>query len=280
MKRILMIAAALASLAFAVAPSTTQAATSVGFSVRIGDPYRGTSIRFQSEPDLVLVPRSHVYYVRDYDRDIYRYGGAWYFVEDGYWYRARSYRGPFYRVDFRFVPREVYMVPTGYRRHWGGSYGYYGGRQTWYRDSEYRGYRMRDRYGNYRDRSNQDSYNRDPYNRDRVYQNQDPRYQNQDPRYRNQDPRYQGQDPRDRNQDPRYRDNGAGSGSRDQTQDRNRSDVRNSFPDQNNNGVDDRTENQNQDRGQGRSHGNNGRHNGHGNRQDNGNGNGRGNGGN
>ncbi len=252
MKRILMIAAALASLAFAVAPSTTQAATSVGFSVRIGDPYRGTSIRFQSEPDLVLVPRSQVYYVRDYDRDIYRYGGAWYFVEDGYWYRARSYRGPFYRVDFRFVPREVYMVPTGYRRHWGGSYGYYGGRQTWYRDSEYRGYRMRDRYGNYRDRSNQDSYNRDPYNRDRVYQNQD----------------------------PRYRDNGAGSGSRDQTQDRNRSDVRNSFPDQNNNGVDDRTENQNQDRGQGRSHGNNGRHNGHGNRQDNGNGNGRGNGGN
>ena len=50
MKRTLMIAAALASLAFVSAPSSSQAA-SVGFSVRIGDPYRGAALHFRSEPD-------------------------------------------------------------------------------------------------------------------------------------------------------------------------------------------------------------------------------------
>ena len=55
MKRTLMIAAALASLAFVSAPSSSQAA-SVGFSVRIGDPYRGAALHFRSEPDYVVVP--------------------------------------------------------------------------------------------------------------------------------------------------------------------------------------------------------------------------------
>lgn len=150
MKRVLLIAAALASLAMA-APSPSQAATSVGFSLRIGDPYRGASVRFRSGPDWVAVPRTRVHYVRDYyDRDMYRYGGWIYLVDDGYWYRARSYRGPFIFVDFRSVPRDIRYIPAGYRR-WDsrGYYGftrdryYYRHNRDWDRD---RDYRVRDRY--------------------------------------------------------------------------------------------------------------------------------------
>jgi hypothetical protein len=161
MKRILMTAAALASLAFAAAPSTTQAATSVGVSIHIGDPYRGGSFHFRSEPDVVLIPGSQVYYVDDYDEygydgydgDLYRYGSWWYLIDDGYWYRARSYRGPFVHVSFRSVPRYVYSVPTRYRRNWGGSYANYGGRWNWYRDSDRRSYTTRNRSYTTRDRN-------------------------------------------------------------------------------------------------------------------------------
>ena len=125
MKRTLMIAAALASLALVTAPSASQAA-SVGFSVRIGDPYRGASLHFRSEPDYVVIPGTQVYYVDDYyDSDLYRYGGWYYLVDDGYWYRARSYRGPFIRIDYRSVPRQFVYVPTNYRRHWGSTSTYF-----------------------------------------------------------------------------------------------------------------------------------------------------------
>jgi ABC-type sugar transport system substrate-binding protein len=67
MKRLLMMAAALASLAFATAPSPANAAD-IGLSIRIGDPYphyRGGYVQYQSSPDVVLIPRTSVYYVRN-----------------------------------------------------------------------------------------------------------------------------------------------------------------------------------------------------------------------
>src|SRR5256885_12313673 len=51
-------------------------------------------------------PGSRVYYVRDYDYDLYRYGGMWYYNYDGGWYRARRYNGPFAYVGYRSVPHE------------------------------------------------------------------------------------------------------------------------------------------------------------------------------
>lgn len=239
MKRILMIAAALASLAFIAAPSTTQAATSVGVSVHIGDPYRGASFHFRSEPDVILIPSSRVYYVDDYDEydygydgDLYRFGGMWYLIDDGYWYQARSYRGPFIHVSFRSVPRAVYSVPTRYRRSWGGSYANYGGRWDWYRDSDRRSYSTRNRSYQTRDRS----YT----TRDRSYQTRD-RYQTRD-------------------QNVRYRDNVStqSRGDESQVRDQNQS----------------RGQDGNSNRGRG--NGNNGR--GNGNKGGNGNGNGHGHG--
>jgi hypothetical protein len=178
MKRMLMIAAALASLAFVAAPSPSQAATSVGFSVRIGDPYRGAAIRFRSEPDYVVVPGTRIYYMEDYyGRDIYRYGGWFYMVdEDGFWYRARSLRGPFFAIDVDILPDVFYDVPAGYYHYWSPERldGYYRtGNRIYYRGGDYGNYRTRDRY-NGGDRyygGGDRNYSRDrTYSRDRGYQ--------------------------------------------------------------------------------------------------------------
>lgn len=172
MKRILLVAVALASMAFVTAPTPSQAA-SVGFSIRIGDRYRGAGLHFRSEPDYVVIPGTDVYYVDDlYDRDLYRYGGWWYLVDDGYWYRARSYDGPFFRIDYRSVPRYFSYVPTRYRRHWGQSSAYfrYRGGNGYYGDRYYQSRDVR-----YRDRDRYYDYNRDRNwnDRDRSYRTRD-----------------------------------------------------------------------------------------------------------
>jgi hypothetical protein len=71
---------------------------------------------------MVLVPETKVYYVRsdDFGSDVYRYGRYWYFVEEGRWYRASGYRGPFHYVRVTSVPRSVLHIPTRYRRNWNG----------------------------------------------------------------------------------------------------------------------------------------------------------------
>ncbi len=116
-------------LSLHLSASKASAATSVSVSLRVGDPYRGPDLVFQDEPDIVVVPGTRVYYIRDYDYDIYRYGSFWYYTYDGNWYRARRYGGPYAFVSYRTVPRAVMVVPVKYRRHWreapGHAYGHY-----------------------------------------------------------------------------------------------------------------------------------------------------------
>ena len=74
-------------------------------------------ISFDTEPDVMVVPGGRgVYYVQDSDADLYRYGSNWYMNYNGDWYRSGSYNGPWVFVGYRSVPRDVYSVPTGYRR--------------------------------------------------------------------------------------------------------------------------------------------------------------------
>ena len=131
--------------------SNAQARTSVSIGLQIGDRYRGPDLYFRDEPRVVVVPGTRVYYMSDYDYDIYRYGRYWYYNYDGGWYRSRSYRGPWIFVGYRTVPREISYVPYRYRRHW-------------------RDFRDDTRYGSYRNRSSRDrNYSRDGgYSRDRY----------------------------------------------------------------------------------------------------------------
>ena len=120
MKRWTIALAALAVGSLVAVTGPAQAGTSVGVSIQVGDAYRGASLDFRSEPDVVVVPATKVYYVQNYGSDVYRYGKYWYFVESGHWYRARSWRGPFVHVHMNSVPRSVRTVPVNYRRNWNG----------------------------------------------------------------------------------------------------------------------------------------------------------------
>ena len=153
MKRSLYAFAAAAMLAATI----TTAAQAADIRVRIGD-RGGNYISFSNEPRVVVIPDTRVYYVRNYDYDLYRYGGYWYYVDDGYWYRASSWRGPFFQVRVSSVPRTVYSVPVRYRRHW---------RNASYDNVNY--YRSRDRYRDrhYRDKNDRDGRDRDGDGRDR-----------------------------------------------------------------------------------------------------------------
>ena len=141
-----------------MAPLSGARAADVSVSLRIGDRYRGSDVYFRSEPRVVVVPGTRVYYVQDYDYDMYRYGRFWYMNSGGNWYRSRTYRGPWIYVGYRSVPVQISYVPQRYRRHWRDF------RDTHYRNTEQRRYRNRDNRWDDRNDQNQDR-NRDRDNR-------------------------------------------------------------------------------------------------------------------
>jgi hypothetical protein len=49
------------------------------------------------------------------DCDMFQYGSYWYVYTGSYWYRARSYSGPYAVISFQSVPNRLYDVPE---RHW------------------------------------------------------------------------------------------------------------------------------------------------------------------
>ncbi len=101
-------------------PAAATAGTSVGWSVTIGNAPPPPVVVFRQEPRVVVVPGSTVYVLHeddDCDYDVFRYGVYWYIFNDGYWYRARTHRGPFAAVSARYVPAAIANVPPRYWRH-------------------------------------------------------------------------------------------------------------------------------------------------------------------
>jgi len=106
--------AAMATLGASVTPAA--AGISADINLRIGNRPPPVVV-FDREPEVVLVPRSRVYYVDREGYDLYRYGRYWYINDNGYWFRASSYRGPFVSLKVSRVPRQIVVVPARYRRH-------------------------------------------------------------------------------------------------------------------------------------------------------------------
>ncbi len=107
-------------VALFAAPLAAHAGTSVGVSVSIGNAPPPPVAVFRQEPRLVVVPNSTVYVVEDEDAvdyDVFRYGVFWYVFDDGYWYRSRTYRGPFRVVSASYVPTAIVNVPPRWWRH-------------------------------------------------------------------------------------------------------------------------------------------------------------------
>jgi hypothetical protein len=114
MKRLI----ALSALAMvATMTSASLAATNIDVSIGIGNAPPPPVVVVREEPRLVFVPGSSVYVVSDrrWDYDTFRYGVYWYAYRGGYWYRARTWRGPYATVVSSRVPRAIINVPS---RHW------------------------------------------------------------------------------------------------------------------------------------------------------------------
>jgi hypothetical protein len=107
-----------AVLLLSLAPASAGGATSVGINVNIGAPPPPVLV-YRSEPRLVLVPGSMVYMVDDdaCAYDFFHVGVYWYISNNGYWYRARSYRGPFAAIAVSTVPPGIFRVPEKRWKH-------------------------------------------------------------------------------------------------------------------------------------------------------------------
>jgi hypothetical protein len=90
---------------------TNEAAAEVSVNINLGPP----PIVVAEPPEVVLVPRSQVYFVPHQDIDVFFYGGFYWSPRGDRWYRAKAYNGPWGVVERRRVPSYVTRVPRDYR---------------------------------------------------------------------------------------------------------------------------------------------------------------------
>ncbi len=89
----------------------TKAEAQVQVNINIGPP----PIVVSEPPGVILVPRSRVYFVPEWEFDIFFYNGYWWSPRGDVWYRAKAHKGPWRIVERRYVPAPVYRIPKDYR---------------------------------------------------------------------------------------------------------------------------------------------------------------------
>ncbi len=87
-----------------------DASAAVSVNINIGPP----PIVVAEPPEVVLVPRTEVYFVPG-DIDVFFFGGYWWSPRGDRWYRAKAYNGPWGIVPGRSVPASVRGVPKDFR---------------------------------------------------------------------------------------------------------------------------------------------------------------------
>jgi hypothetical protein len=147
-----------------IAPA--QAAVSADINIHVGR--RAPAVYFAREPRVVLIPDTEVYCVQDvgYDYDMFRCGDWWYIDDGGYWYRSRSYRGPFVTVSFTSLPWAFRRVPSGFRHQ-----PFRPGQWNWSENRNEGRYQRNNDGRSYQ--GNQYPYRRDDNRRDGSWQNSD-----------------------------------------------------------------------------------------------------------
>ena len=107
--------------ALLLASSPASSAVYYGFTVGVANAPRPPVIRRAREPHALLASDAMVYVVDDaslrFDGDLFHYGQYWFAYTRGYWYRARSHRGPYAVIEVRKVPRAIIGVPRTMWRH-------------------------------------------------------------------------------------------------------------------------------------------------------------------
>src|SRR5438128_419410 len=88
-----------------------SAETYFGFRTGIMNAPPAPVVLARAEPHLIIVPYTRIYKVKDstlhLDGDMFLFAGYWYIFRSGFWYQARTLRGPYRVVDARQVPREI-----------------------------------------------------------------------------------------------------------------------------------------------------------------------------
>jgi len=71
-------------------------------------------IRLGSPAAFVIVPGSPVMYAPSVNSNVFSYQGVYYVFQQGVWYMAPRYGGPWVVVAPEFVPRPLLVVPVRY----------------------------------------------------------------------------------------------------------------------------------------------------------------------
>jgi hypothetical protein len=113
MRRLLQAGVATIAVIAAVflACAAVPAHAEVSVNVNIGPP----PVVIHEPPELIVVPRTMVYFVPAYSGDLFFYRGRWWTRHDGRWFRSNSYNGPWAHVGHRHVPGEVVRLRGDYR---------------------------------------------------------------------------------------------------------------------------------------------------------------------
>ena len=110
-----------------------------GCAVYGDQPYHGRHSWPPDEPrEVVLIPRSQVYFVPNFSFSLFFYNGYWWAHRHNRWYRSSSHSGPWAIISWNVVPGPVYHVPRDYEhryreekhvpfREFGRQHGYDGG---------------------------------------------------------------------------------------------------------------------------------------------------------
>jgi hypothetical protein len=104
---------ALTAAPMAVSPAS---ATDVHVGINIGTP-PPPPVVYQAPPQLVVVPRSPVYYAPRIPDDVFVYYDQYYTYRSGFWYWAGGYEGPWFQIGIERVPPRVLAVPVAYYKH-------------------------------------------------------------------------------------------------------------------------------------------------------------------
>jgi len=118
-----------------------SARADVDVHLDIGNAPPPPAVSFHAAPHRIYDRRSHVYVVDDpgtSDYDTFQYGGYYWLFNDGYWYRSRTWRGGFQVVQPRYVPAQIYSVPTTRWKHHPNGNPWHGGRGRGHMDNSQR----------------------------------------------------------------------------------------------------------------------------------------------
>jgi len=108
----------LCACALACTVTAAGAATQTWFGFQVGvSGGAPPPFAWRAQPHVVVVDAVQVVSDDRCDEDVFSYGGAWWRMRGGWWFRSATWRGPWRAVDVRVVPGPVLRVPAERWKH-------------------------------------------------------------------------------------------------------------------------------------------------------------------